>query len=89
MEPEVEFLRRGQNMASGCPQDEHHAQSQEVNPAESPSLWVSDRSVMAPLLDEYERHTDEMGTQLHDNQVLMADLKGKLERVVMENESTD
>ncbi|XP_034443788.1 sodium channel and clathrin linker 1 [Hippoglossus hippoglossus] len=69
----------------------HHNQStssqvEEERRTGSPSHWISDRSMMAPLIAEYDRHMDEMNEQLQRYQALMADVKVKLERVVKENE---
>ncbi|XP_045903563.1 sodium channel and clathrin linker 1 isoform X1 [Micropterus dolomieu] len=95
MEAEVEFLRdqvHRLNSALSQYQHGHSTQSassqqvEEARRAESPALWISDRSVMAPLIAEYDRHMDEMTEQLQRYQVLMADVKMKLESVVKENE---
>ncbi|KAM9792815.1 sodium channel and clathrin linker 1 [Neosynchiropus ocellatus] len=90
MESDVEFPHRGhrQSHPLGYEHYEHLTQSQvqEANPAESPAPWVSDRSVMDPLIAEYDRHNDEMAAQLRDNEISMTDLKTKLDRVIMENE---
>ncbi|XP_070775951.1 sodium channel and clathrin linker 1 [Enoplosus armatus] len=94
MEAEVEFLRdqvHRLNSALSQYQYGHRTQStssqvEEGRRAESPAPWISDRSVMAPLIAEYDRHVDEMTEQLQRYQALMADIKVKLERVVKENE---
>ncbi|XP_071360022.1 sodium channel and clathrin linker 1 isoform X2 [Trachinotus anak] len=94
MEAEVEFLRdqvHRLNSALSQYQYGHHTQStssqvEEARRAESPVPWISDRSIMAPLIAEYDRHMDEMTEQLQRYQVQMADVKVKLERVVKENE---
>ncbi|XP_044046307.1 sodium channel and clathrin linker 1 isoform X2 [Siniperca chuatsi] len=94
MEAEVEFLRdqvHRLNSVLSQYQYGHHTQStpsqvEEARQAESPAPWISDRSVMAPLLSEYDRHMDEMTEQLQRYQALMTDIKVKLERVVKENE---
>ncbi|CAL8331001.1 unnamed protein product [Merluccius merluccius] len=44
------------------------------------------KDIMAPLIEEYDRHMDDMTKQLHRYQAQMIDVKGKLERVVKENE---
>ncbi|XP_040893013.1 sodium channel and clathrin linker 1 isoform X3 [Toxotes jaculatrix] len=62
------------------------SQVEEARRAESPAPWISDRSIMAPLIAEYDRHMDEMTEQLQRYQAMMADVKVKLERVVKENE---
>ncbi|XP_055007392.1 sodium channel and clathrin linker 1-like, partial [Boleophthalmus pectinirostris] len=61
-------------------QGEVEAQAQPTTP------WITDRSIMAPLIDEYDRHIEEMMGQLQKFQVQMADIKVKLDRVVKENE---
>ncbi|XP_029293170.1 LOW QUALITY PROTEIN: sodium channel and clathrin linker 1 [Cottoperca gobio] len=94
MEDEVKFLRdqvHRLNSALSQYQDGHHTQStssqvEEARRAESPTPWISDRSVMAPLIAEYDRHVDEMTEQLQRYEALMTDVKVKLERVVKENE---
>ncbi|KAE8301076.1 Sodium channel and clathrin linker 1 Sodium channel-associated protein 1 [Larimichthys crocea] len=59
---------------------------EEAGRAESLPPWISDRSIMAPLIAEYDQHMDEMTEQLQRYQTQMADVKVKLERVVKENE---
>ncbi|XP_053188132.1 sodium channel and clathrin linker 1 [Scomber japonicus] len=94
MEAEVEFLRdqvHRLNSALSQYQHGHRAQStssqvEEARPAESPAPWISDRSIMAPLIAEYDRHMDEMTEQLQKYQVSMAEVKVKLEKLVKENE---
>ncbi|KAM8842666.1 sodium channel and clathrin linker 1 isoform 1-T1 [Synchiropus picturatus] len=90
MESDVEFPHRGHRSSQppGYEQYERLTQSQvqEANPAESPAPWVSDRSIMDPLIAEYDRHNEEMAAQLRDNEISMTDLKAKLDRVIMENE---
>ncbi|KAM4603621.1 sodium channel and clathrin linker 1 [Polymixia lowei] len=95
MQAEVEFLRdqvQRLNSALSQYQDGHHSQStlaaqvEEMRHTQSPAPWISDRSIMAPLIAEYDRHMDEMTEQLHRYQVQMTDVKVKLERVVKDNE---
>ncbi|XP_067440239.1 sodium channel and clathrin linker 1 isoform X1 [Thunnus thynnus] len=94
MEAEVEFLRdqvHRLNSALSQYQYGHRAQStssqvEEARLAESPAPWISDRSIMAPLIAEYDRHMDEMTEQLQKYQVSMTEVKVKLERLVKENE---
>ncbi|XP_034562590.1 sodium channel and clathrin linker 1 isoform X2 [Notolabrus celidotus] len=92
METEVEFLRdqvHRLNSVLSQYQFENQSTSSQVEEArrsESHAPWISDRSVMAPLIAEYDRHMDEMTDQLQRYQVLMTDVKVKLERVVKENE---
>ncbi|KAM8772636.1 sodium channel and clathrin linker 1 isoform 2-T2 [Acanthopagrus schlegelii] len=94
MEAEVEFLRdqvHRLNSALSQYQYGHHSQStssqvEEARRTESPAPWISDRSIMAPLISEYDRHMDEMTEQLQRYQTQMTDVKVKLERVVKENE---
>ncbi|XP_034534515.1 sodium channel and clathrin linker 1-like isoform X2 [Notolabrus celidotus] len=92
METEVEFLRdqvHRLNSVLSQYQFENQSTSSQVEEArrsESRAPWISDRSIMAPLIAEYDRHMDEMTDQLQRYQVLMTDVKVKLERVVKENE---
>nr|XP_046259740.1 sodium channel and clathrin linker 1 [Scatophagus argus]XP_046259747.1 sodium channel and clathrin linker 1 [Scatophagus argus] len=94
MEAEVEFLRdqvQRLNSALGQYQHGQHPQStssqvEEARRTVSPAPWLSDRSIMAPLMAEYDRHMDEMTEQLQRYQTLMTDVKVKLEMVVKENE---
>ncbi|XP_044202274.1 sodium channel and clathrin linker 1 isoform X2 [Thunnus albacares] len=94
MEAEVEFLRdqvHRLNSALSQYQYGHRTQStssqvEEARRAESPAPWISDRSIMAPLIAEYDRHMDEMTEQLQKYQVSMTEVKVKLERLVKENE---
>ncbi|XP_067354898.1 sodium channel and clathrin linker 1 isoform X2 [Channa argus] len=94
MEAEVDFLRdqvHRLNSALSQYQAEHGTQSASsqvdgVRQTESPPPWISDKSIMAPLIAEYDRHMDEMTGQLQRYQALMTDVKMKLERVVKENE---
>ncbi|XP_026216696.1 sodium channel and clathrin linker 1 isoform X2 [Anabas testudineus] len=94
MDAEVEFLRdQVRRLNSALSQYQHgngtqstSSQAEGVRHTESPPPWISDRSVMAPLIAEYDRHMDEMTEQLQRYQALMTDVKVKLDRVVMENE---
>ncbi|XP_042341266.1 sodium channel and clathrin linker 1 isoform X2 [Plectropomus leopardus] len=94
MEAEVEFLRdqvHRLNSALSQYQYGHRTQStssqaEEARQEDSPTAWISDRSIMAPLLAEYDRHMDEMTEQLQRYQAQMSDVKVKLEGVVQENE---
>ncbi|XP_037620960.1 sodium channel and clathrin linker 1 isoform X1 [Sebastes umbrosus] len=62
------------------------SQVDEARRSESPAPWISDRSIMAPLVAEYDRHMNEMTEQLQRYEGQMTDVKVKLERVVKENE---
>ncbi|CAL8329925.1 unnamed protein product [Lota lota] len=98
MQGEVEFLRdqvQRLNSALSKYQDANRNHStmasqachvEEPRPSESPGLWTSDRSIMAPLIEEYDRHMEDMTQQLHRYQAQMTDVKVKLERVIKENE---
>lgn len=94
MEAEVEFLRdqvHRLNSALSQYQYGHRTQAtasqvEEARWVESPTPWITDRSIMGPLLEEYDRHMDEMTQQLQRYQALMTDVKVKLESVVKENE---
>ncbi|XP_051939239.1 sodium channel and clathrin linker 1-like [Hippocampus zosterae] len=94
METEVEYLRdqvRRLNSSLSRYQREGNgptkpSQVEDANKTEFDAPWLSDRSVMAPLIAEYDRHIDEMSQQLQKYQVSMTDFKEKLEIVVQENE---
>uniref|UniRef100_A0AAQ4RYC7 Sodium channel and clathrin linker 1 n=1 Tax=Gasterosteus aculeatus aculeatus TaxID=481459 RepID=A0AAQ4RYC7_GASAC len=91
MEAEVEFLRdqvHRLNSVLRQYQYEHRTQSTPSQPEEArpPSPWISDRSIMAPLIVEYDQHIGEMTEQLQRYQGLMSDVKVKLETIVEENE---
>ncbi|CAB1420452.1 unnamed protein product [Pleuronectes platessa] len=82
---------QGLNSALSQHQYGHHFQStssqiEEERRTGSPSHRISDRSMMAPLIAEYDRHMEEMNEQLQRYQAMMTDVKVKLERVVKENE---
>ncbi|XP_026122712.1 LOW QUALITY PROTEIN: sodium channel and clathrin linker 1-like [Carassius auratus] len=53
---------------------------------ESAVPWRSDRGLMAPLIEEYDRHIQQMEMQLKFYQRQMTDVKASLEQVVKENE---
>ncbi|XP_018593779.1 sodium channel and clathrin linker 1 isoform X2 [Scleropages formosus] len=53
---------------------------------ESPPPWLSDGSIMAPLVAEYDGHIDNMNKQLRAYERQMAEIKVKLSAVVKENE---
>ncbi|XP_067259270.1 sodium channel and clathrin linker 1 isoform X2 [Chanodichthys erythropterus] len=53
---------------------------------ESAAPWLSDRGLMAPLIEEYDRHIQQMEMQLKFYQRQMTDVKASLEQVVKENE---
>nr|XP_019939974.1 PREDICTED: sodium channel and clathrin linker 1 [Paralichthys olivaceus] len=94
MDAEVEVLRDQDhrlNSALSQHQYGHHIQStssqvEEERRTGAPAHWISDRSMMAPLIAEYDQHMDEMNEQLQRYQAQMTDVKVKLERVVKENE---
>lgn len=93
MEAEIEFLRdqvHRLNSALSQYQHGHHPQPSssqvEEAQAESSTPWISDKSIMAPLIAEYDQHIDDMTEQLQKYQVQMAAVKVKLDRVVQENE---
>ncbi|KAG7485478.1 hypothetical protein JOB18_011094 [Solea senegalensis] len=94
MEAEVEFLRdQVDRLNSALSQYQHGRHNQSTSsrvegerPAGSPTHWIADRSMMAPLIAEYDQHVDEMTEKLQRYQAQMADVKAKLERVVKENE---
>uniref|UniRef100_S4RA20 Sodium channel and clathrin linker 1 n=1 Tax=Petromyzon marinus TaxID=7757 RepID=S4RA20_PETMA len=51
-----------------------------------PAPWLTDKSLLAPLIAEYDRHLEEMEGQLRNYQNLMDEMKLKMKRVVVENE---
>uniref|UniRef100_A0A8C1VSY9 Sodium channel and clathrin linker 1 n=1 Tax=Cyprinus carpio TaxID=7962 RepID=A0A8C1VSY9_CYPCA len=53
---------------------------------ESAAPWLSDGGLMAPLIEEYDRHIQQMEMQLSFYQTQMTDVKVSLEQVVKENE---
>ncbi|KAK5866398.1 hypothetical protein PBY51_020592 [Eleginops maclovinus] len=94
MEAEVIFLRdqvHRLNSALNQYQNGHGTQStssqvEDARRVEAPKPWISDRSIMAPLIAEYDLHMEEMTEKLQRYEGLMTDAKVKLERVVKENE---
>uniref|UniRef100_A0A8C8GXJ0 Sodium channel and clathrin linker 1 n=1 Tax=Oncorhynchus tshawytscha TaxID=74940 RepID=A0A8C8GXJ0_ONCTS len=95
MSTEVEFLRdqvQRLNSALSHYQDGHRSeatsapQGEEETHTETPAPWLSDQSIMAPLLSEYDRHMDDMTEQLQSYQMQMTAIRLKLDTVVKENE---
>ncbi|XP_056317571.1 sodium channel and clathrin linker 1 [Danio aesculapii] len=91
MTTEVEFLRDQVNRLNsvlGRYQDEFPPPSSvsQVEDAVIEAPWLSDRGLMAPLIEEYDRHIQQMETQLKFYQRQMTDVKASLEQVVKENE---
>uniref|UniRef100_A0A8K9V517 Sodium channel and clathrin linker 1 n=1 Tax=Oncorhynchus mykiss TaxID=8022 RepID=A0A8K9V517_ONCMY len=95
MSTEVEFLRdqvQRLNSALSHYQDRHRSeatsapQGEEETHAETPAPWLSDQSIMAPLLSEYDRHMEDMTEQLQSYQMQMTAIRLKLDTVVKENE---
>ncbi|XP_038843478.1 sodium channel and clathrin linker 1 isoform X2 [Salvelinus namaycush] len=95
MSTEVEFLRdqvQRLNSALSHYQDRHRSQAtsapqgEEETHTETPAPWLSDQSIMAPLLSEYDRHMDDMTEQLQSYQMQMTAIRLKLDTVVKENE---
>ncbi|XP_031675095.1 sodium channel and clathrin linker 1-like, partial [Oncorhynchus kisutch] len=95
MSTEVEFLRdqvQRLNSALSHYQDRHRSeatsapQGEEERHTETPAPWLSDQSIMAPLLSEYDRHMDDMTEQLQSYQMQMTAIRLKLDTVVKENE---
>ncbi|XP_061535025.1 LOW QUALITY PROTEIN: sodium channel and clathrin linker 1-like [Phycodurus eques] len=94
MERELEFLRdQVRRLNSSLSQYQHgeHAhtkpsQVEEEKKTKFAAPWLYDRSIMAPLVAEYDQHIEEMSQQLQKYQVSMTDVKEKLETVVQENE---
>ncbi|XP_067386339.1 sodium channel and clathrin linker 1 isoform X2 [Emydura macquarii macquarii] len=48
--------------------------------------WVTDQSLLSPLIAEYDKHLEEMGEQLQYYQAQMGEMRLKLEQVTKENE---
>ncbi|XP_030047597.1 sodium channel and clathrin linker 1 isoform X2 [Microcaecilia unicolor] len=48
--------------------------------------WLADRSLMAPLVGEYDSHVEDTSEQLHFCQTQMGEMRLKLEDVIHENE---
>ncbi|XP_045568482.1 sodium channel and clathrin linker 1 isoform X1 [Salmo salar] len=95
MSTEVEFLRdqvQRLNSALSHYQDRHRSQAtsppqgEEETHTETSAPWLSDQSIMAPLLSEYDRHMDDMTEQLQSYQMQMTAIRLKLDTVVKENE---
>ncbi|XP_061625923.1 sodium channel and clathrin linker 1-like isoform X5 [Phyllopteryx taeniolatus] len=94
MERELEFLRdQVRRLNSSLSQYQHgehaHTKSSQVEEEKKTKFaapWLYDRSIMAPLVAEYDQHIEEMSQQLQKYQVSMTDVKEKLETVVQENE---
>ncbi|KAF4118960.1 sodium channel and clathrin linker 1 isoform X1 [Onychostoma macrolepis] len=93
MTTEVEFLRDQVNRLNsvlGRYQDEFPPPSSVSQTGdvvmESAAPWLSDRGLMAPLIEEYDKHIQQMEMQLKFYQRQMTDVKASLEQVVKENE---
>ncbi|XP_017316616.1 sodium channel and clathrin linker 1 isoform X1 [Ictalurus punctatus] len=90
MASELEFLRdqvNRLNLVLGRYQDAPagSTQGEEVE-CESAAPWITDQSIMAPLIVEYDRHMQQMEKQLKLYQRQMVDVRASLEQVVRENE---
>lgn len=91
---EVEFLRdEVQRLSSVLRQYQegrhtHSASAQGglLGENESPATWLTDKSLMAPLIAEYDRHVEDMSEQLQYYKAQMGEMKLKLEKVIKENE---
>uniref|UniRef100_A0A9J7XWB4 Sodium channel and clathrin linker 1 n=1 Tax=Cyprinus carpio carpio TaxID=630221 RepID=A0A9J7XWB4_CYPCA len=93
MTTEVEFLQDQVNRLNsvlGRYQDEFPPPSSVSQTGdlvmESAAPWLSDGGLMAPLIEEYDRHIQQMEMQLSFYQTQMTDVKVSLEQVVKENE---
>ncbi|KAJ8272144.1 hypothetical protein COCON_G00110030 [Conger conger] len=62
------------------------AQGVTARASDSPALWLSDKSILTPLVAEYDKHNEDMNELLQRYQIQIAELKVKLEEVVRENE---
>ncbi|XP_066576250.1 sodium channel and clathrin linker 1 [Amia ocellicauda] len=92
---EIEFLRDQVNRLNSALrqyQEGHLTQTaslqngEALGENESPAPWLTDKSIMAPLIAEYDRHMEDMNEQLQYYQTQMNDIKLKLETVIKENE---
>lgn len=91
---EVEFLRdevQRLNSVLRQYQEGRHthsasAQGGLLGENESPATWLTDKSLMAPLIAEYDRHVEDMSEQLQYYKAQMGEMKLKLEKVIKENE---
>ncbi|KAK1175472.1 sodium channel and clathrin linker 1 [Acipenser oxyrinchus oxyrinchus] len=91
---EVEFLRdEVQRLSSALRQYQegyhtHSASAQGglLGENESPATWLTDKSLMAPLIAEYDKHVEDMSEQLQYYKAQMGEMKLKLEKVIKENE---
>ncbi|XP_076120761.1 sodium channel and clathrin linker 1 [Alosa pseudoharengus] len=91
MSTENEFRQGPQQSAGSGYQDPQVSSAMFTQHGEHMGLdpldpWSMDRSIMAPLIAEYDRHIDDMTRQLQLYQRQMADIKVKLETVIQENE---
>ncbi|KAM9857184.1 sodium channel and clathrin linker 1 [Aulostomus maculatus] len=86
MDADAEFLRDQVHRLSSALSQYQSACHTQVQEQQSPPPWITDTSIMAPLIAEYDRHMDEMTEQLQKYQVSMSEVKVKLERLVKENE---
>ncbi|XP_074849411.1 sodium channel and clathrin linker 1 [Carettochelys insculpta] len=48
--------------------------------------WLTDQSLLSPLIAEYDKHLEEMSEQLQYYQAQMGEMRLKLEQVIKENE---
>ncbi|XP_043369451.1 sodium channel and clathrin linker 1 isoform X5 [Dermochelys coriacea] len=48
--------------------------------------WLTDQSLLSPLISEYDKHLEEMSEQLQYYQAQMGEMRLKLEQVTKENE---
>ncbi|XP_062864668.1 sodium channel and clathrin linker 1 isoform X2 [Trichomycterus rosablanca] len=90
MDSEVEYLRdqvNRLNLALARYQEASPTSAQvEDLEGDSAAPWINNKNIMAPLILEYDRHLQQMESQLKRYQMQMVDLKASLEQVVQENE---
>ncbi|KAF5885894.1 sodium channel and clathrin linker 1, partial [Clarias magur] len=90
MDSELEFLRdqvNRLNVALSHYQGPSSTFTQVEDVESEPAApWITDQSLMAPLIVEYDRHMQLMEKQLQLYQRQMVDVKASLEQVVRENE---
>ncbi|CAM9160802.1 unnamed protein product, partial [Lampetra planeri] len=76
MDEDVDFLRDQVHRLSSSLSEYQRVQRthstpcqmEEAKQAESLAPWISDRSIMAPLIAEYDQHIEEMTAQLQTYQ---------------------
>ncbi|XP_006629764.2 sodium channel and clathrin linker 1 isoform X1 [Lepisosteus oculatus] len=91
---EIEFLRDQVQRLNSALRQYHEGHQSHPTPLQEEALvgneslapWLTDKSIMAPLIAEYDRHIEGMNEQLQYYQMQMGEIKLKLEKVIKENE---